>query len=225
MSAVSVASPTPRRVKAPRWLDARVLVGVALVVGSVVLGAMVVSRARTTMRFWAAARDLQPGTVVQAADLLPVPAHLGGGETAYIQADRSLVGLTLGLPVMTGELIPRSALGVTQAATRVTIPFQPEDAPKLARGQRIEVWVSTKKCSGVPLLTDVTVQEVTNESSSAFSRDAGQTVVVRIRPDLANRVVQALAFDGVSVRAGVLDGPSGAMANAGLPSLDSCNAG
>jgi hypothetical protein len=225
MCAVTVTSPTPRRLKAPRWLDARVLVGAALVVGSVVLGAVVVSRAEATTRIWAAAHGLQPGTVVQATDLRPVRAHLAAGAAAYVSADRSVVGLTLARAVTAGELIPRSALDVTQAATRVTIPFQPQDAPKLTRGQRIEVWVSTKKCSGMPLPADVTVQDVTNESGSAFARTSGQTVVVRVEPDLAGRVVRALAFEGVSVRAGVLDGPPGVIADAALPPLESCNPG
>src|SRR3954452_22866223 len=49
------AGPTPRRVRPPRWLDLRLVLGVLLVLGSVLLGARVVTAADATVPVWAAA--------------------------------------------------------------------------------------------------------------------------------------------------------------------------
>ena len=72
MSAVVVTSPTPRRVRAPKWLDLRLVAGVVLVLASVLLGARVISRANASDSVWAASRDLAPGTVLSADDLVEV---------------------------------------------------------------------------------------------------------------------------------------------------------
>ena len=64
--------PTPRRVRPPRWLDLRLVLGVLLVLGSVLLGARIVSAADATVPVWTAVRDLAPGTELRADDLVAV---------------------------------------------------------------------------------------------------------------------------------------------------------
>ena len=61
-SAEALPGPTPRRVRPPRWLDLRLVLGVLLVLGSVLLGARVVGAADATVPVWAAAGDLAAGT-------------------------------------------------------------------------------------------------------------------------------------------------------------------
>ena len=58
----AAGGPTPRRVRPPRWLDLRLVLGVLLVLGSVLLGARVVGAADATVPVWAAAGDLAAGT-------------------------------------------------------------------------------------------------------------------------------------------------------------------
>ena len=44
--------PAPRRVRPPRWLDLRLVLGVLLVLASVLLGARIVSAADVTVPVW-----------------------------------------------------------------------------------------------------------------------------------------------------------------------------
>src|SRR3954468_16062952 len=76
VAADALPGPTPRRVRPPRWLDLRLVLGVLLVLGSVLLGARVVSAADATVPVWAATGDLAPGTELTADDLVPVDVRL-----------------------------------------------------------------------------------------------------------------------------------------------------
>src|SRR6476659_1229278 len=58
------AGPSPRRVRPPRWLDLRLVLGVLLVLGAVLLGARIVTAADATVPVWAAAGDLAAGTAL-----------------------------------------------------------------------------------------------------------------------------------------------------------------
>ncbi len=66
------AGPSPRRVRPPRWFDLRLLLGLLLVLGSVLLGARVVSAASTTVPVWAVTGDLAAGTVLSSDDRVAV---------------------------------------------------------------------------------------------------------------------------------------------------------
>src|SRR6476469_1490712 len=66
------AGRTPRRVRPPRWLDLRLVLGVLLVLGSVLLGARVVGAADATVPVWAVTGDLAAGTRLDASDLRAV---------------------------------------------------------------------------------------------------------------------------------------------------------
>src|SRR3954449_3519595 len=73
----AVPGPVPRRVRPPRWLDLRLVLGVLLVLGSVLLGARVVGAADATVPVWAVTGDLAAGTHLVAADLRAVDVRLG----------------------------------------------------------------------------------------------------------------------------------------------------
>jgi hypothetical protein len=203
-------SPSPRRIAAPSWLDLRLVLGVLLVLASVLIGAKVVSGARQTYPRVTVRHELAAGAVVGAGDL----------RLAQVQLPDH--GKRLSRPVSAGELLPASALDTVKAQTTVTVPLASGSAPQLHKGQRIELWVSTAKCSSLVLLPDVTVQAVHGDSGGSFgSGSDGQDVVISVPPDLAERVVTALAIEEVRLRAGVLAGPTG-IAGAPLPDLGAC---
>jgi hypothetical protein len=106
--------------------------------------------------------------------------------------------------------------------TTVSVPFAADAAPTLTRGQRIVVWLSTPSCPSIVLLPDVTVQDARAADVGIATGGTGQDVVLSVAPELAQRIVAALAIDDATIRAGVLSGaPS---ATAPLPALDGCGA-
>jgi hypothetical protein len=217
-------SPTPRRISKPSWLDVRLVLGVVLVLAAVLIGATVVGSARRTTIEFAASRDLAPGTTVRADDLHAVQVQLPHDARVYVTRSGQAVGRVLNHAVAKGELLPATALGRPSDRTTVTVPFAADAAPKLARGERIVVWLSTPSCPSTVLLPDVSVQDVHPADAGTFaSGGAGQDVVVTVAPDLAQRVVSALAIDDATVRAGVLTGAD-APAGSSLPAIDGCGA-
>lgn len=206
MSRVVAPSPRPRRVKAPSWLDLRLVLGVAMVLAAVLLGAVVVSRASDTRGVVAATRDLAAGTVLTRDDLTVVQVQLND-RAARLYATRvdDVVGGQLQRGVQGGELITRTATHRPRATTTLTVPLPSGAAPALRAGERIELWVSTPYCTSVVLLPDVTVQSA-RALDTDFSGADGQNVVISVAPAMAERVVAALDLDQAHIRAGVLNG-------------------
>lgn len=222
MSDVSLTSPTPKRVKTPRWLDLRLVTGVVLVLASVLIGAKVVSGGHHTYRMVAVTRDLAAGSTLRSSDLALVDVQLPGrGNGVYVSNSARAVGELLNRPLSKGELVPVAALGDRPVSTTLSVPFEAGDAPTLRAGQRIEVWVSTKTCPSVVLLADVTVQDV-RASDQQIGSSGGQNVVLGVSAALADRVITALAADGAVIRAGVLVGAQQPGANHSLPALANC---
>jgi hypothetical protein len=212
-------SPRPHRVNRPRWLDARLAMGILLVAASVLLGVKVVGDARRTGRAVALTHDVAVGTLLDRSDLRIVDVALPD-TGLYIADPDTAVGKVVNRGVGSGELLPAAALGPAPPDTVLTVPLAADAAPPLQPGQRIEIWLSTASCPSVVLLADVPVQDVRPPSSGAFAADGGQDVVLRIPAGLADRVVTALALDGATLRAGVLSGRSRTVP--ALPPLDPC---
>jgi hypothetical protein len=222
------ASPRPRRIATPSWLDLRLILGIALVLGSVLVGAHLVASASRTYLRVTARRDLAPGTLLAAHDLTLARVQLPDqGLGVYLSEVQDAVGKRLARSVSAGELLPAGALAAAAAPqTTVTVPLAAGAAPDLDKGQRIEIWVSAPGCSSLVLLRDVTVQNAHADSGAAFgSAGAGQDVVISVPPDVADRVIEALALEDAQLRAGVLVGPDpdtrGGAAPT-LPDLASC---
>jgi SAF domain len=217
-------SPRARRLTPARWLDLRLIVGLALVLGSVLLGASVVASARRTAAVVGARRDLAAGTVLTADDLALLPVRLPAvTRSAYGTDPAAIVGKQLARPVTRGELVPLAALTAVPARTTLTVPLAADAAPELAKGDRIELWVVADGCPSTVLLRDVAVQAVRADSGGGFATgSAGQDVVISVAPEVADRVVDALTLDGVRLRAGVLAGPPVADPAGGPPDLTEC---
>lgn len=214
-------SPTPRRLSPPRWLDLRLVLGVGLVLGSVLLGARLLAGAGRTQPVVRVTRDLAAGAVLMAGDVELARVRLPGDVRGrYLLQVADAVGRRLGRPVAAGELLPAGALGLAPPATTITVPLSAAAAPDLRRGQRIELWLSTASCRSTVLLADVVVQAVRADGDSYGSETSGQEVVISVTPEQADRVVAALALDGAHLRAGVLAGP--AQGPSGLPDLAAC---
>jgi hypothetical protein len=138
-------APAAQRLRPPSWRDPRLLIGVALVLGSVVLGSRVVAAVDDTVGVLAAASVLTPGDPVDADDLTVVQVRLDEAAQRYLRADADVPADAVALrTVGAGELLPRSALGDAGALERrpVGVPVEGALPEGLVPGAQVDVWVS-----------------------------------------------------------------------------------
>lgn len=199
----TLTSPPARRaIHNAGWRQPRFLVGCALVVGSVLLGAIIVGGADDRVMVWAASRDLAAGTVVNADDLVAVPVALDGAQRYLDASNSDIVGSSLGRPVGRDELVAITSIGSSSGDRRlITVPVEPVHAPTdVAHGDRVDVYVSPRDAAtaggaSTLVLTNALVDHLSTEVDSARGELA---VVLDVRADQAAAIVNA-------VRTGVLD--------------------
>lgn len=224
------AGPVPRRVRPPRWLDLRLVLGVLLVLGSVLLGARVVAGADRTVPVWSAAGDLAAGTVLTAADLVPVHVRLEGAGGAYLSTTTRPQGRVLSRAVRQGELLPRSALDGAPAQVQLALPVQAGYVPPgLGRGARVDVYALPTAGAAqaaeagqdaapgvVAVVRDATVQGVSGRSTGVLSAPTATVQVVISVPaeqapgvlaGVGGRSLAVVLHDGVDD--GGASGPTG----------------
>lgn len=174
---MTVTPPTPRRLARPRWLDIRVLAGVVLVVVSVAVGAKVIGSASRTSPVWAAAADLDAGTVLRAEDLVAAEVNLGGQGGAYVDASSQLVGAVINRAIRQGELMPASLLDEVGDSRVVSVVVSPERlAPGIRHGSTVDLYLIVGRAAvlGEEVSTElvragVTVQDVVAPASGGLS--------------------------------------------------------
>ncbi|MGY1690005.1 SAF domain-containing protein [Geodermatophilus sp. SYSU D01105] len=192
----------PRRVRPPRWLDLRLVLGVLLVLGSVLLGARVVSAADATVPVWSAAGDLAAGTVLAEADLVPVDVRLDEAAGAYLATTTRPEGRTLARAVRSGELLPRSALEEPAELVQLALPVQAGYVPPgLVRGQVVDVYAVSDPVAGArgdgagvsQVVAAAPVQAVSGRSEGVLSTATTTVqVVVSVPPKEAPEVLEVI---------------------------------
>jgi len=223
--------PVPRRVRPPRWLDLRLVLGVLLVLGSVLLGARVVSAADATVPVWAATGDLAPGTELTGADLVAVDVRLDQAAGVYLSATTRPEGRTLSRAVREGELVPMSALEEAGELVQVALPVQAGFVPPgLERGQLVDVYAVADPAAGASGVADgsvtavvrtATVQAISGRSEGVLSTPTTTIqVVVAVPADDAADLLASIggrplvvvvheSVDAVTTRSTTTDGGSG----------------
>lgn len=188
------SGPTPRRIRSPRWLDLRLLLGVLLVLGSVLLGARVVGAADATVPVWAAAGDLAAGTELDGDDLVAVDVRLDDAAGAYLSTGTRPEGRTLGRAVREGELIPGSALEEPAELVQVALPVQAGYVPPgLERGALVDVYAVADPAVGATTVTGGGVTLVVGRAPvQALS---GRTDGVLSTPTTTVQIVVSVAED------------------------------
>ena len=195
-------SPQAARLRQPRWLDGRLLLGVVLILVSVVGGANVVRAADRTVQVWKTTRALPVGTVVVRDDVVATRVRLFGADLRrYVDASRGAApaGLVLTRDVGAGELMPAAALAdpASVAPTRlVTIPIDRSHAlgGRLARGDRVDVVATFRigQASETRAILKAALVEDVVDDDGGFGAGAGYAVIVRISPEQALEVTSAL---------------------------------
>jgi hypothetical protein len=217
----------------PRWLDLRLVLGVLLVLGSVLVGARVLTAADATVPVWAAAGDLAEGTVLAADDLVAVPVRLDDVAQAYLASSTRPEGRVLARAVRAGELLPRSALDEPTGGVQLALPVQAGFVPpSLTRGQLVDVYAvadpvvgATAAGGGVDLVVSAApVQAVSGRGEGVLSTATTTVqVVVSVPAGDAAGVLATIGGRGLvvvvrdDVDGGATAGGSGATAGGGAP--------
>ena len=197
--------PTPRRVRPPRWLDLRLVLGVLLVLGSVLLGARVVGSADATVPVWAVTTDLAAGTELGAGDLRAVDVRLADAADAYLSTTTRPAGHTLSRAVRAGELLPRAALEESSELVQLALPVQSGYVPPgLERGQVVDVYAVADPAAGATGVADGSVTLVVRQAP--VQAVSGRSDGVLSTPTTVIQVVVAVAADDASTVLGAIAG-------------------
>lgn len=182
-------SPVASRLTRARWLDARLLLGLLLVLLSVVVGAKLFADADQRVQVWSVTRDLGPDTALTGEDVTAASVRLDETAQRYLAATEDLEGLVLTRPVGRGELLPASAVGPSggSGARRLVIEVDRVGVAGLAKGRVVDVYVVRDTTSGQApgpaelVLAGVTVGEDVKAGGSGFGGSgsrAGVTLLV-----------------------------------------------
>lgn len=194
------SSPPARRASRAWWRDGRVLAGIALIIVSMLVGARLLAGGDDTVTAWQATRDLAPGAVVSADDVVAVsiPAAL---SSAYAGGS-GLPTSPLDRPLLAGEVLPAPVEDSVVDARWVTVPVEPLHAPvDLAPGERVDVWATAGTDLGsVPVpelvLEGVLVSEV---AVDGVGLGGEYGVVLEIDPRDAAAVLAAARGGGIDL--------------------------
>lgn len=192
-------SPPARRLRAPSWLDLRLVLGVLLVLVAVVVGARVLAGADKSTAVWGLAHGVARGTAIQDADLRRVKVRFFSDRGPYLPATTSPIGLVAARDLHAGELLSRTALRQVPTSMLVPLPVPPAQVPPdLGHGDRVNVWAGSKNDGGTGhapphlILTGAAVQSV-GDGGSGLSTSNTVQVTLRIGPSDERALVAAVA--------------------------------
>jgi hypothetical protein len=135
--------PLAARLRRPGWRDTRLVVGILLVLGSVVLGSTVMRASDARSPVFTARSALVPGQRLTESDLVRVDVHLGALSDLYVAAGAALAPhqvVLRGVPA--GELVPRAAVGspAQVAVQPLTLMVTAGAASTLQVGSEVDVY-------------------------------------------------------------------------------------
>lgn len=182
--------PRATRSHRPGWRNPRLLLGIILIAGSVVIGGRLFAAADDTVGVWALAKDLPAGAAVGEQDLAHRRVRFPDSGTAdrYLATSDTVPdGTTLNRPVTAGELLPRAAFTDIARIDLVEVPISVgvDDLPATVRqGSVVDVWVTPQvsavgraKVKAFPVLTDVVVVAVPRASDGLAPQATRQVIV------------------------------------------------
>lgn len=203
-----LASPEASRVRRRPWRDPRLVVGVALVAVSVLVGARLLAGADDRVAVWAARSAMSTGQPVGPGDLVRTRVRFDSQHDAdrYLSADAAPApGTVLRRDVGAGELLPRAAISGRAAADLVEVPLSvPSDGvPATVRvGSVVDVWVTPDRAT-VPageatpgratlVFDDVSVVAAPR-TATALGPTATRQVIIGVGGDQRSELSRALA--------------------------------
>lgn len=174
------------RLRRPRWKDPRLIVGIVLVLASILMGALLVSRLSATTPVLVARGPIVPGDPLESADLTTVELRLGDHRDQYVGTLEAIPeGAVAAAPVQAGELVPVSAVGQSEDVPLrpVVIPVEATVAESVVPGASVELWHTSPAVSdggtgeAELLVPDAIVRRI-DEGSSLGMRSMSVEVLV-----------------------------------------------
>lgn len=166
------------RERPSRWGDARLWLGVIVLIGSMFVGARVVSSGEQTVTLWRATQDLAVGSPSLALEPVTVEMGSAGNPNSYdryVQGNVAPTGTVI-RPIGQGEFLPTTALAATplipEGTRIVSIPVDPLHlATGINAGDQVDVWstadptqtVSSVVAAPEMVLANITVIQVASE--------------------------------------------------------------
>lgn len=190
-----------------RRLDLRVVVGLLLMLVAVFGGASLIRSAQARTPVLVAARAVQPGATITAADIRVVELSIAGG-LAYMPATMrdQIVGRVAAEPLSEGKLLAPSSVSqstpLPAGTVAMSLLLKPDRAAggALRPGDHVAVIASTAPGRGDPrttiLFPNVTVLAV---SRSDVSDGSGVLVTLRLRLEEARALAAARAAGQVDL--------------------------
>ncbi len=200
------SSPPARRLRSSRWRDPRLVIGVALVAMSALVGATLLAPP-ATVGVWAARDALVRGQALSLDDLVRREVRFQDQADADRYVSAALPpqpGMVLSRDVGAGELVPRAALDAASGLPAVEVPLTVavESLPATVRtGAVVDVWVTadpslepagssdhgaTRVFSGVPVLA-------VSGGGTALGPTATRQVIIGLDPAQEGSLPDALA--------------------------------
>jgi hypothetical protein len=129
-----------------RWrLDPRLVVGLALVVGSAIGVTALVTTTNATQPIYVATKPLAAGHVLDPSDVRIASVGLGVSSANYIREGTLSSGAIVTRPIGVGELLPVDAVGTTRqaASTNVVVQLNAPLAAGAKVGSSVDVWAAS----------------------------------------------------------------------------------
>lgn len=162
-------------------------------------GARIIGAADDTVGVWAVARDAGPGETLEPDDLVATRVHFNDPSTGagYFTVDQELpADLRLARGLVSGELLPRGALGSAEQADTVEVPvaLEADQVPgSVTSGSVVDVYLvaGRGKTGEEPVLAAVTVVDAP-PLTGGFSTTGKRQLVLAVPEKDARRFFAAL---------------------------------
>lgn len=134
-----------RRMARNKKKDPRLIIGIALMIASMIVGALAFTALSATTDIAVATRDIAEGDVLEPSDLRVVEVRVGEAQGKYISDLSTLPkGALATTRILEGEFLPRSAVGQPKesALRPVSINIDRQLSTSLSQGDVVEVWTT-----------------------------------------------------------------------------------
>jgi hypothetical protein len=195
--------PTAKRLQRPSWRDARLLIGLVLVLLGTALGARIIASSDDTVPMYVASTAIRPGDHLTSDNVRRVDVQLGDETSRYLSARSAVPDDSYALrDIPDGELVPVSAVGTRSTVTvqPVTVEVDANSARGLPANAVVDVWVSSRDAQSTQeryleaalALERVSVSPVNQDASRFGAAASSMAVQLRVPRDKVAEIIAAV---------------------------------